>query len=102
MRAVDLVLATVLLVAAVDVASAQTQLKSSKLSPGAVVQGSGLESSKLAPGVVLQGSAVESSKLSPGVVLQGASVQSSKISIGVVVITAPGGIGVIRTPLTHW
>ncbi len=102
MRAIDLVVAAVLLASAIDVASAQTQFESSKLSPGAVLQGNGVESSKLAPGVVLQGNGVQSSKLLPGVVLQGASLQSSKMSIGVVVIPAPGGIGVVRTPLTHW
>jgi ADP-glucose pyrophosphorylase len=102
MRATVFLMTVVLSASAVDVASAQTQFESSKLAPGVVVQGNGLESSKLAPGVVLQGSAVESSKLAPGVVVRGASLQSSKMSIGIVVITAPGGIGVIRTPLTHW
>jgi hypothetical protein len=86
MRATVFLMTVVLSASAVDVASAQTQF----------------ESSKLAPGVVVQGSAVESSKLAPGVVVRGASLQSSKMSIGIVVITAPGGIGVIRTPLTHW
>jgi hypothetical protein len=103
MRVPGLAVTAVLLVSVVDVVSAQTQFESSKLSPGAVVQGSGSESSKLSPGIVLQGSGAQSSKLSPGVVLQGASLQASKMSIGVVVQSVPGGGGVVvRAPLTHW
>jgi hypothetical protein len=85
------------------VAFAAPQFESSKLSPGIVVQGSGLESSKLSSGIVLQGAGMESPKLSAGLVLESLGFQSSKVSAGVVVETATGTGGIVsRAPLTHW
>ena len=78
--------------------------ESSKLSPGAVVEGSGLQSPKFSPGVVIEGSGLQSSKLSAGIVVVNVGAfKSSKLSAGVVVETLNSSGGVVpRAPLTHW
>ena len=81
---------------------AAQDFKSSKLSPGVVVQGQTLQSPKLSTGIVMQGAGVQSTKLAPGVVVQGAGFVSPKISVGIVLqLMNPNGI-VVRAPLTNW
>jgi hypothetical protein len=101
MRGSPPIIAMVVIVLSTPKAFAQSTFESSKMSPGVVVQGTGLESTKLSPGIVIQNLGMESSKLSPGIVLQKTSFQSSKLSVGIVVQNLNRGV-VPRAPLTHW
>lgn len=103
MRPAAFCIAMALIGTMTPMAHSQSNFESSKLSPGVVVQGSGLESSKLSSGVVVQGNSLESSKFSAGIVVNGLAFQSPKVSIGIVVNTVAQAGGVIpRAPLTHW
>ena len=104
MRTGPLVIAAIILPSLAATAAAQSQFESSKLSPGVVVEGSGLESSKLSSGIVMDNLSLQSPKLSVGIVVQSlAAFKSSKLSVGIVVESVSGSGGVVlRAPLTHW
>lgn len=83
-------------------ASAQNAIESSKLSAGAVVQGTAEQGAKLNAGAVVLGTAEQGSKLNAAAVLQGGAMDAPKIVAYAVLKNAPGGGAVSRAPLTHW
>lgn len=97
-----LLLFVVLLAATIQSANAQSQIESSKLKAGGVLQGGAAEASKLNATGVLQNTTVQNSKLNATSVFQTAAVRSSKlVGYAVLQMRVNGGV-VLRAPLTHW